>query len=179
MPSSPESDPELAVDHQAAPGRDEQPAAADDHGDALSPEQEALEDRYRRAMADLDNLRKRTAREVQRQVSESRQAALLDWLDVVDSVERALRMEDGGPCAAGLQAVLEQADAVLARQGAVRVGGPGEEFDPQRHEAVAVQPSDTVPDRRILAVVRSGFVLGDRVIRPAQVVVARTPEHAR
>lgn len=178
MPSSPGSDADAAA-KQAAPEHDEQPAASENHGDVLTTELEALEDRYRRALADLDNFRKRAAREVERQVSESRQVALLDWLDVVDSVERALRMEDGGPCAAGLQAVLEQADAVLARQGAVRVGGAGEEFDPQRHEAVAVQPSDTVPDRRILAVVRSGFALGDRVIRPAQVVVARTPEHAR
>ena len=103
---------------------------------------------------------------------------LYEWLDVVDSIERALQMEDGGPCAAGLQAVLEQTDSVLARQGAARIGGTGEQFDPHRHEAVAVQPSDSVPDRTILAVVRSGFALGDRVVRPAQVVVAAKPEHA-
>lgn len=174
MPSSPESDAEAAAG-QGTPAQGERPA--EDLSDALSAELGALEDRYRRALADLDNFRKRAAREVERQVSDSRRAALLDWLDVVDSVERALRMEDGGPCAAGLQAVLEQADAVLARQGAVRVGRPGEEFDPERHEAIGVQPSDTVPDRTILAVERSGFALGDRVIRPARVVVARAAEH--
>ena len=178
MPSSHETDADVAA-NQAAPEHEDQPSASQDHSDALSAELEALEDRYRRALADLDNFRKRASREVERQVSESRQAALLDWLDVVDSVERALRMEDGGQCAAGLRAVLEQADAVLARQGAVRVGSTGEEFDPQRHEAVAVQPTDTVTDRTILAVVRSGFAMGDRVIRPAQVVVARTPEQTR
>jgi molecular chaperone GrpE len=170
MPSSPETDADTAA------GRDT-PAQGQRLAADLSAELEALEDRYRRALADLDNFRKRAAREVERQVSDSRQAALLDWFDVVDSVERALRMEDGGPCAAGLQAVLEQSDAVLARQGAARLGSVGEEFDPERHEAIAVQPSDAVPDRTVLAVERSGCALGDRVIRPAQVVVARTPEH--
>jgi molecular chaperone GrpE len=177
MPSSPGSDAEAAA-QQVAPEQGEQPAASQDQSDAFNAELGALEDRYRRALADLDNFRKRAAREIERRVSESRQAALLDWLDVVDSIERALQMEDGGPCAAGLQAVLEQTDSVLARQGAARIGGTGEQFDPHRHEAVAVQPSDSVPDRTILAVVRSGFALGDRVVRPAQVVVAAKPEHA-
>jgi molecular chaperone GrpE len=73
--------------------------------------------------------------------------------------------------------VLEQMETVLARQGAVRIGAAGDRFDPERHEAIAVQPSAEVPDRTILSVERSGYALGDRVIRPAQVVVARTPEH--
>ena len=69
--------------------------------------------------------------------------------------------------------------ALASGQGAHRIGAAGDDFDPERHEAIAVQPSADVPDRTILAVERSGFALGDRVIRPAQVVVARTPEHAR
>ena len=69
--------------------------------------------------------------------------------------------------------------SVLARQGAVRIGDAGERFDPERHEAIAVQASAELPDRTIVAVERSGFALGDRVVRPAQVVVARAPEHAR
>lgn len=145
----------------------------------VSSERSELEDRYKRALADLDNYRKRTAREIERRVAETREAMLLDWLDVVDSVERAMRIESVGPCLDGLHAVLDQMEAVLARQGAHRIGATGDEFDPERHEAIAVQPSAEVPDRTILAVERSGFALGDRVIRPAQVVVARTPEHAR
>ena len=66
---------------------------------------------------------------------------LRDWLDVVDSVERAMRIESDGPCSDGLRAVLEQMDAVLARQGAQRIGAAGDDFDPERHEAIAVQPS--------------------------------------
>lgn len=140
---------------------------------------EQLDDRYRRALADLDNYRKRTAREVDRRVEEAREALLRDWLEALDSVERALRM--GAPEASlqqGLRGVLEQMEATLARHGVTRIGAAGEPFDPERHEAVAVRESADVPDRTVLEVVRSGFALGDRVLRPAQVVVARAPGRA-
>jgi molecular chaperone GrpE len=168
MPSSPESE------ASPSPASDPQP----EH-DELIAQLADLEDKYKRALADLDNYRKRTARDVEQRVAEARQRVLLDWLETVDSVERAMRIEPKGPCLEGLRAVLDQMEAVLARQGAHRIGAAGDDFDPERHEAIAVQPSAEVPDRTILAVERSGFALGDRVIRPAQVVVARTPEHAR
>ncbi len=65
----------------------------------------------------------------------------MDWLEAVDSVERAIQMEPDGPCRDGLQAVMGQMDAVLQRQGAQRIGAPGERFDPERHEAIAVRAS--------------------------------------
>ncbi|MCW3028171.1 MAG: GrpE protein [Solirubrobacterales bacterium] len=144
----------------------------------LSEELARVEDRYKRALADLDNYRKRATREVDRRVAEARESALEDWLQVLDSVERAIQMEPEGPCYEGLRAVLQQIDAVLDRQGAQRIGALGEQFDPERHEAVAVRASGDVPDRTIVEVQRSGVARGDRVIRPAQVVVARAPEHA-
>jgi molecular chaperone GrpE len=166
---------------QNSPGTEpaEQPQEPRREADAerLSAELERLEDRYKRALADLDNYRKRSAREIERRTEEARAAVIRDWLEAVDSVERAVRLDSAGPCAEGLRAVLEQMETVLARQGAVRIGAAGDRFDPERHEAVAVQPSAEVPDRTIVSVERSGFALGDRVIRPAQVVVARTPEH--
>ncbi|HEY2437458.1 MAG TPA: nucleotide exchange factor GrpE [Solirubrobacteraceae bacterium] len=166
MPSSHESDTEQPVP-------EEQP----DDGE-LTAQLARIEDRYRRALADLDNYRKRAAREIESRVAEARASVITDWLDAVDSVERAIRIQSEGPCREGLRAVLEQMDGVLAREGVQRIGAAGERFDPERHEAVAVQPSADLPDRTILTVERSGFGLGDRVIRPAQVVVARTPEHA-
>jgi molecular chaperone GrpE len=164
-----------------SPGNEprEQPEEQDRASDAdpLSAELERLGDRYKRALADLDNYRKRSAREVERLVQEARASVIGDWLEALDSVERAMRMEPDGPCFEGLRAVLDQMEAVLAREGVLRIGEAGDRFDPERHEAVAVQPSEEVPDRTILSVERSGFALGDRMIRPAQVVVARTPEH--
>jgi molecular chaperone GrpE len=137
-----------------------------------------LEDRYRRALADLDNYRKRSVREVERRAAESREEVLRDWLEPVDSVERALRMgaseQEASPI--GLRALLEQMEAMLARNGVRRVGAAGERFDPELHEAVDVRVTGEVPDRTILEVARSGFAIGDRVLRPAQVVVSRQPE---
>jgi molecular chaperone GrpE len=82
-------------------------------------------------------------------------------------------MDSGGPLAEGMRAVLEQMDAILARNGVQRIGAAGERFDPERHEAVGVREADDVPDQTVVEVARSGFAVGDRVLRPAQVIVAR------
>jgi molecular chaperone GrpE len=161
------------------------PAAATGDGavatpatDELNDELARIEDRYRRALADLDNYRKRSSREIERRTTEVRESMIRDWLDVVDSVERAIRIEPQGPCREGLQAVMQQIDSVLAREGVSRTGAPGEAFDPERHDAVATRAADGTAPHTVVEVPRSGFVLGDRVIRPAQVVVARAPEHS-
>lgn len=161
----------------AAPGG---PGAGEaDRGDGeLIAELARIEDLYRRALADLDNYRKRAARELERRVVEVRDSVMRDWIEAVDSVERAIRMQPDGPCADGLRAVLEQMDAVLRRHGASRIAATGARFDPSRHEAIAVQPSQEVAEGSVVAVERSGFEVGDRVVRPAQVVVARAPERA-
>jgi molecular chaperone GrpE len=150
----------------------QQPADED-----LSAELARIEDRYKRALADLDNYRKRAGREVERRVDEAGDALLRDWFDVVDSLERALRAHPEGPLADGLRAVLEQIEAILARRGVARIGAVGEPFDPERHEAIDVRPTDEVEDRTVVEVARSGFAVRDRVLRPAQVVVSRRPDH--
>ena len=135
-----------------------------------------LEDRYKRALADLDNYRKRTARETERRVAEGRDALLLDWLEAVDSVDRALaQIAPAHPAAPGLRAVLEQLEAILDRQGVNRVGAVGEPFDPERHEAVGVRETAETPDRTVAEIARSGFARAGQVLRPAQVIVARAP----
>jgi molecular chaperone GrpE len=74
---------------------------------------------------------------------------------------------------AGLRAVLEQMESILARQGVQRSGAAGERFDPERHEAIAAIDTDEVPDRTVTEVRRSGYTIDDRALRPAQVAVAR------
>jgi molecular chaperone GrpE len=137
----------------------------------------AMEDRYKRALADLENYRKRSARELERRVSECREAVIRDWLEVVDSVERALRMDPDGTGSDGLRAVLDQMEAVLRREGVHRIGAAGEPFDPQRFEAVGVRDTSEVPDRTVVEVVRSGFGADGHVLRPAQVIVADAHRH--
>jgi molecular chaperone GrpE len=161
---------------QSSPGSDEDGGAVDVEVEARPEPDPALaemEDRLKRALADLDNYRKRSVKEIDRRVGESRESMLRDWLEAVDSIDRALQMDPDGPSAAGLRAVLEQMESILARQGVTRTGDTGEQFDPERHEAVAVRESEDTPDRTVVDVARSGYALGDRVLRPAQVVVSR------
>jgi molecular chaperone GrpE len=155
---------------------DEPQPAQEEAREDLAERLAEADDRYRRAVADLDNLRKRTAREVARLVEESRESLTREWLEALDSVERALRMTPEGPLQTGLRSVLDQMEAVLARTGVQRIGAVGESFDPERHDAVGVRESDDVPDRTVVDVARSGFALGGRVLRPAQVIVSRRPE---
>ena len=136
----------------------------------LESRNEQLEDRYKRALADLDNYRKRVARDIERRLDEGTDALVRDWLELVDSVDRATRAD--GDAFAPLR---EQIAAILEREGIARLGAAGEPFDPERHEAVGVRETDEVPDRTIVDVARSGFARGDRVLRPAQVIVSRRP----
>jgi molecular chaperone GrpE len=162
---------EAGTDSEAEPSEVAGPSR--DHDAEL----EQIEDRYKRALADLDNYRKRSAREIERRVSERTDRMARDWLEAVDSVERALRTgEPTNPMAEGLRRVLEQMEAILERQGVTRTGAAGEPFDPAQHEAVGVRETNDVPDRTIVEVTRSGFSLGDRVLRPAQVIVSRRKE---
>jgi molecular chaperone GrpE len=178
MPSSHESDAGMARDDAAVGVSSPEPGSADEHArvEELAGEVARLEDRYRRALADLDNYRKRSAREVDRRVAEARESFLRDWLEAVDSVERALRMDPDNPLLAGMRSVGEQMQAILARHGVERIGEVGERFDPARHEAVDVRVTDEVPDHTVVEVFRAGFAIGDRVLRPAQVAVSQAPK---
>jgi molecular chaperone GrpE len=132
-----------------------------------------------RALADLDNLRKRYERQLATASRAERARVTSLWLPVVDDLERALQHSDGdgdgGPMAEGLRAVYEHAVSVLAGLGFVRFDDVGRPFDPARHEAVGAIDADAPPGR-IVATVRPGYEDGDEVIRPARVVVARAPE---
>jgi molecular chaperone GrpE len=163
QPPVAQAEPERAEPERAEPERD------------LAGELARMEDRYKRALADLDNFRKRTARDLERIVGERREAVIRDWLEVVDSVERALRQEHEGPLRDALRAVLDQMESVLRREGVERIGSAGERFDPERHDAIDVRETADVPDQTVVEVGRSGFASGDRVLRPAQVAVSRAP----
>jgi len=134
-----------------------------------------LEDRWRRAVADCDNLRKRIAREAVQQREEERARVASEWLPVLDNLELALEHAGDNPTAVveGIRAVREQAVSVLERLGFSRSGEAGEMFDPARHDAVAVVPAEGVPAGTVVQVVRPGYGSGNRALRPAAVVVAK------
>lgn len=137
-----------------------------------------LEDRWRRALADLDNLRKWCAREVDRARADERSRVARDWLPVVDNLELALQHAGADPDAVveGVRAVHEQAVGTLERLGFVRRDEVGEAFDPAVHEAVGATTDTDAPPGTVVRVVRPGYGEGERQLRPAAVVVAKRDE---
>jgi molecular chaperone GrpE len=151
--------------------------------DAATPAEDTvaqLEDRLRRALADLDNLRKRYEREVARERLDTRMQVSLQWLPVVDDLERAIEhlqsSEYCGPdVVEGVRVIRDRALSVLAQLGFPRFDATGEGFDPTRHEAVSVIDSDEPPGT-VVATTRTGYGTGEVVLRPAGAVVARAPD---
>jgi molecular chaperone GrpE len=138
-----------------------------------SAEVEEADDQLRRALADLDNLRKRFEREVARERLSQRSLVAGEWLPIVDNLELALNHAEGdGPLEKGIEAVYEQAQSVLERLGFPRFDDVGDVFDPLRHEAVGAVDSEE-PAGTILTTVRPGYGGGETVLRPAAVIVAR------
>lgn len=134
-----------------------------------------LEDARLRAVADLDNMRKRCAAQVRRAEEDARAAVARQWLPVIDSLDLALAHATADPATIvdGVEAVREQALGVLARLGFSRRDDRGARFDPTRHEAVATRPDPGTEADMVAEVVRPGYGEGDHQLRPAQVVVAR------
>lgn len=133
-----------------------------------------LEERLLRALADLDNLRKRAARELAREQANERARVVAAWLPVVDNLELALEhaRDETGAVVEGVRTVRDQAVNLLATLGYPRRDETGIPFDPQRHEAVAILPHSEAEPGTVVGVVRPGYGDGDRQLRPAAVVVA-------
>jgi molecular chaperone GrpE len=134
-----------------------------------------LEDQLLRTAADLDNLRKRYQRDLDRARSVERAQLAAAWLPVVDNLELALQHADSDPdgLVKGIRVIHEQAVAALARLGFPAFDPTGEPFDPVLHEAVSTLPSDDATPGTVLAVVRPGYGTADALLRPASVVVAK------
>lgn len=134
-------------------------------------------DRYLRAAADVENLRKRQKRELDDARLETKQKVLKEMLPVVDNLERAI--EHAGeadssvkPIVEGVQLVLRQFSTAFERLGVQPVEAMGQPFDPNLHEAISQQESDAAPGT-IVQVLQRGYRSGDRLLRPALVVVAK------
>jgi molecular chaperone GrpE len=162
----PEVDPEPAAEAQA-------PVVADDA--AVEPD---YKDKWLRAAADLDNVRKRARRDVA--VAEARGIAKLarELLPALDNFERALAAAEAQPenrdhhLTDGIRLVQTELLAALARVGIEPDSPNGERFDPHRHEALAQRPVDGAEPGTIVEVYNAGYTYRDEVLRPAKVVVA-------
>ena len=164
-------------DTPAPPEDTARPARPADPADPAEPEDRAAElEGLRRALADLDNARKRCAAQLTRVEAETRAAVAREWLPVIDNLDRALEHSSADPAAIieGVRAVRDQALGVLGRLGFPRrEDDQGAAFDPVRHDAVAARDAAGAADGSVVEVIRPGYGEGDHQLRPAQVVVAR------
>lgn len=134
---------------------------------------------HRRATDEFEQARTRIRREVAREVERGQRMLLIEMLDVVDNLDRAIEagaeLSDGSSAETllrGVELVRDQFMTKLAALDVYRLAAFGEVFDPLQHDAVSIAPAET-PDQvgRVLAVVREGYLIRDEVLRPAAVVV--------
>lgn len=137
-----------------------------------------LEDRWRRAVADLDNLRKRYTRELDRERTTERSRVAGAWLPVVDNLERAIAHtgDQSDAVVEGVRSILDQALQVLEQLGYPRDAEAGVPFDPERHEVVGVVDHVDSAPGTVVEVLRPGYGDGSRQLRPAAVLVSRREE---
>jgi len=151
-------------------------SAAADEVEQLRAELLQVKDQLLRAYAELDNYRKRVARQLEEERRYGELGLLRDLLPVLDDIYRAIdageKTADTSSLLAGFKMVAEHLEQVLARHHCYRIEAEGKPFDPNLHEAVAQQPSDSCPPKTVVQVLRTGYRLHDRVVRPAQVVVS-------
>ena len=148
-------------------------AAADD---AESKRIEYLGD-LKRVAADFDNYRKRVARDQDALVARAHERLVKELLPVLDDLERALLAaaeHQEAKLEEGVRLVHRQLEETLSREGLVEIETDGR-FDPHVHEALLAQPSDA-DEGSVIEVLQKGYMLGDRVLRPARVVVASPKE---
>jgi molecular chaperone GrpE len=136
-----------------------------------------LTDRLLRLQADFDNFRKRTLREKSDIYKRANEDLMEELLPVIDHMDMALQAaaDHDAPEAftSGFAMVGEQLVSALKKSGLAPIDTDGAEFDPNLHEAISQLPSDDVEAGHIMIQVRKGFMLGDRLLRPAQVIVSQ------
>ena len=161
---------------------DETVAAALDPAEDAGPsqierERDELKDRLLRSAAEFDNYRKRTERERQTMLDSITADVVEDLLPLIDDLERALRAEPGpdgvDAYRRGVELIHKGLDDLLRKRGVKPIEAIGADFDPRYHHAVAYEDAEGRRDGEIIEEFRRGYVLGDRLVRPSMVKVAK------
>jgi molecular chaperone GrpE len=149
--------------------------------DALTAEKGSLYDKLLRGQAEFENYRKRTERERAELYQHGREDVLLQFLPVVDNFERALSSletseGDAEALRHGVELIHKQFKDALSKLGLEPVEAVGQTFDPHVHEAVTTEATDKHKENTVIQEFQRGYKIGDRLLRPAKVKVASSPE---
>jgi molecular chaperone GrpE len=142
----------------------------------LRREKDALQDRLLRTAAEFDNYRKRIERERRELSDYATTDVLLDLLPIIDNFERALQAPSGGdgdPFRKGIELIHKQMADLLRKRGVTAVDALGADFDPNVHQAVIHEVSSEHREGEVMAELQRGYRLGERLLRPAMVKVAK------
>ena len=173
----PAADPQQA---DAAGAADAAFAAGESEMGKLRADLDDASDRVLRAQAELENYRKRARRELEEERRYAAVPLLRDLLPVLDDMYRAIDAAEKSPQAGGMldgvKLVANSLTAALAKHDCKRIEALGEPFDPAFHEAISQQPSADHPPGTVVLVAKEGYLLHDRVVRAAQVIVSTSPQ---
>ena len=173
---------EFCPDAESAQADDPQSgtSAADDT--ARDNEIAHLRDSYARALADFDNYRRRAAREKEEIRKFANQNLLEDIIPMLDNLGIGLttaeKHPEATPVTEGFKMIANQLKNVLEQHGLREINPIGEPFDPNAHESVSQVPHETIPDHHVATVLRIGYRLHDRLVRPASVILSTGPQPA-
>jgi molecular chaperone GrpE len=144
--------------------------------DAKCEEVKVNYDRFVRQVAELENFKKRATREKDEAVRFANESLVRDLLPVIDNLERAVEHAQGGgngkPLVEGVEMVLKGILDVLAKHGVAQISAVGQPFDPEKHEAMAQVESENHAPNTVIEEHHKGYLLKDRLLRPALVTVA-------
>lgn len=129
-------------------------------------------DKYLRMMAEYDNFRKRSAKEKESIYADAYADALKSILPIIDNLEKAAEYKDAEKVSKGVEMILKSAADALTKMGVVSFGEKGEQFDPNRHNAVMHVEDESLEEGVIVEVFQKGYSKGDKILRYAMVSVA-------
>jgi molecular chaperone GrpE len=182
-----QSSEEILDEANATDAVDESPEEDSTQGDASGRMQGKLEEaygkrdelqnKYLRAAAELDNLRKRSVRDREEIASRTRANIIGDLLPAVDAfrlgLQDAQNREEAKSVVEGFAMVMTQMESILGEHGLSLIDATGQPFDTSLHEAVSHEASEDIEEGQVIYTVRTGYKLGDRLLRPAAVVISK------
>lgn len=134
-----------------------------------------------RNQAELDNYRKRMAREKSDAIRFANASLLSELLPVIDNFQMglsaAMNEDPDSIISKGMEMVQKQLEEFFTSQGAIPVSAEGNEFNPNLHEAISQETSDTIPEGHVISEIRKGYTLNERLLRAANVIVSKGPEN--
>jgi molecular chaperone GrpE len=141
----------------------------------LKEKEKEIQEQKLRSLADINNLQQRYQRESINQKTYAHQYLAKDILDVADALDQALQSMDGEQLK-GIQLIQDMLNKALAKHGIEMLDPSNAIYNHNEHEAMAMQPSETVENNHIIQVIQKGYKLKDRLLRPARVIVAKNVE---